>query len=231
MNDEILINFHSMDNFIFYICNLYDTLVLVYLSLNQGFYLWAEKLEYLKKIPIRPKKLFDPQLMHKSLEKLKRSSCQHYLISIWSQLQLLLAAPGPLYVVYRLNSGQRLPRKNDGAAADARTCPLSRKRNCLNPFSKKPVKGNHSIRPKSIAPMNRLSAKRSRHQRFIGCWPVTDGARHVSGVQKIKIESHHGLFKQTESTNQSKSGLVYALPKPAGVRCCRSYLCAFGGHF
>lgn len=224
MNHDILINLHLTDNLEFFNCNLNDNNILNYL--------WAEKPAYLKKKPLKLKKLLNLQLTRKSLEKLNRFSCQQHLVSIWSQLQLLLAAPKPPYVVFRMNfaPGQRLPRKKNEAVAGARTCPWSRKRNCLNPFSKKRVKAKRSIRPKSIAPMNRLSAKRFRHQRFIVCWPATDGAPLVAGVKKIKIESHYGLFKQTESANQGKSGLVYALPKPSRSYCCRLYLCAFGGH-
>jgi hypothetical protein len=232
MNHKILIKPHSIANLSFYICNLYDNIVTIRISLNQGLHLWAVKLEYLKKRLPKPKKLLNLQLTPRNSEKLNRFSCQRFLVSIWSQLLLLLAAPRPPYVVFKLNfaPGQRIPR-NNAAAAGARTCPWSKKRNCLNPFSKKQVKAKRLIRPKSIAPMNRLSAKRSRHQRFIGCWPATDGAHHVHGVQKIKIESHHGLFKQTQSANQGKPGLVYASPKPSRGYCCRPYLCAFGGRF
>jgi hypothetical protein len=198
---------------------------------------WDVNLTYLKILPILHRKKFNQPTTRMSSERRKRSFYRHVLVSIWSLpvppsvvLKPLSAACKPSSAPTALELG--LPPKN-AVAADVRTCPSSRKLNCLPRFFKWHAKAAHRWWPISIKPTKPLSAKKSRRPLYTACWPDMGGRRRAAIVRSTQVECncHERCEPIRRPVPQPEFSLGDAWSSPARWRSCRSCRSTFGGDY
>ncbi len=222
-----------------FVCIHNENNVLFISSSFHCFLPWHENLIFLKNWLISPKNLSRAPTMPMSSEKLNPSSCQLYLVSIWSLLVQPLAVQKPVFVAYRPSFVPTFPvgclaPKNE-VDDDVKIC-LSSKKSCFsNHFNKKHVTASLSWWPRFARPMKKRSRKASRPLQSTDFWRATTGPYPRPTTHRSRIEC-----KPNESSGQISSGTFAAnrppiclgLPVSNAPRrySCRSYLPAPGGH-
>ena len=222
------------------ICIQFDIYRLTFLPLNQDFSLWLANLEYLKNWQNALNHQLKRPTTPMSSERPKQCFYLHYLVLIWSQLVLPLAAPEPAFAVCKTSLKPTAPElvkpAGNAAAGDARTCLLNKNHNCSNPSLNRPKTVNLLKWKKSAGLMKQPSGKKYHLPLSIGCSHATAASRQKPIVQGAKNKGkHHECFGQIlpccHSPCFSLRYLVYAVSWPARFNCCRSYQRAFGGDF
>lgn len=242
MNDYKRIHLRSgclFFSFTLYVCNHNDNNVLFKASLIRTVYPWAANLTFLKISLIKQRYLFATPMMRMSSEKRKRFFCPLDLVLIWSLLELSLDAPKPPSAA---SSPSFVPTvlplmwlPESAAGADARICPLNRKPDCLNRFSKRRVKELLLWWPTYAKPMKQLLAGAFRLPQSIGCWLATAGNHSVRLVAWTQAKGYPyerlgPIICIWLSPAQSEFGLDHNEPNPSRFCPCRSCIGASGGY-
>ena len=242
MNDYKRIHLRSgylFSSFSLFICNHNDNNVLFKPSLIWAVFPWDANLTFLKISLIKLRYLFATPMMRMSSEKRKRFFCPLVLVLIWSLLELSLDAPKPPSVASRPSSAPTVLLlrwfPESAAGADARICPLNRKPDCLNHFSKRRVKELLWWWPTYAKPMKQLLAGAFRLPQSIGCWLATAGNHSVRLVAWTQVKGYTydrlgSIIWIWLSKAQSEFGLDYNEPNTSRLCPCRSCIGASGGH-
>ncbi len=225
--------------FSFLVCNHNDNNVLSKSLLIRTIYLWAANLTYLILSLKKQKSLFVKPTMRMSSEKHKRFFYLLVLVLIWSLLELPLDAPKPPSAASRPSSVPTVralmwPPKS-AAGVDARICPLNRKPDCLNRFSKRRVTERLLRLPTYAMPMKQLLASAFRRPQSIGCWLATAGnpnARLAAWNQAkgYPYERLGPIICLWLSPPQSEFGLDHNGPNTSRFCPCRPCIGASGGN-
>lgn len=198
---------------------------------------WHANRLFRKIWPSAQKKRSNPPMMHMNSEKPSRFSCLHYLVSIWLLQARCSVAPRQASAGSKPNSrpiasATILAPRNE-AGAIAKTCPPTKRHNCLRLFSKRRVKAFPLWWLISGRRMNQQSTKESRLPQSTASWRGTAGVRYQQvGQTGIECKCHECLeqiFRSSLSLSQSSFCLGHPGRTTPGCHSCRPYLCATGG--